>query len=114
MDEWREGTIVENDSEQVNIENVMRDIEKTLDLDSFGQVQRSKLGPSIAGTSQQHSQETSTPATGISKGKEVETNIQATKQSTMSKQPEISKEQAQCTLLPLKAMWENIQSCKLL
>jgi len=39
MDEWREGTLVETDSEQVNIENVMKDLEKTLHLDSFGQVQ---------------------------------------------------------------------------
>ena len=38
MDEWREGTLAENDSEQVNIENVMRDLEKTLELDSCGQV----------------------------------------------------------------------------
>ena len=35
-DEWVEGTLVEQDSEQVNIENVMRDLEKTLDMDSFG------------------------------------------------------------------------------
>jgi len=38
MDEWREGTLVATNSEQVNIKNVMRDLEKTLDLDSFGQV----------------------------------------------------------------------------
>lgn len=38
MDEWREGTLVATDSEQVNIENVMRDLEKALDLDYFGQV----------------------------------------------------------------------------
>lgn len=38
MDEWREGTLVEHDSEQVNFEKVLRDIEKTLDLDSFRQV----------------------------------------------------------------------------
>lgn len=36
MDEWREGTLVEIDTEQVNIENVMKDLEKTLNLDSFG------------------------------------------------------------------------------
>jgi len=36
MDEWREGTLVETDTEQVNIENVMNDLEKTIDLDSFG------------------------------------------------------------------------------
>ena len=38
MDEWKEGTLVERNSEQVNIENFMRDLEKKLDLDSFGQV----------------------------------------------------------------------------
>lgn len=36
LDEWIEGTLVENDSEHVNFENAMRDLEKTLDLDSFG------------------------------------------------------------------------------
>lgn len=36
LDEWIEGTLVEDVSEQVNIENAMRDLEKTLDLDSFG------------------------------------------------------------------------------
>ena len=39
MDEWREGTLVEMDSDQVNVENVMKDLEKTPDLDYFGQVQ---------------------------------------------------------------------------
>jgi len=38
MDEWTEGTLVENDSEQVNVENVMKDLEKIIDLDFFGQV----------------------------------------------------------------------------
>ena len=38
MDEWREGTLTAIDNEQVNIENVMKDLERTLDLDSFGQV----------------------------------------------------------------------------
>lgn len=90
MDEWREGTLVEHDSEQVNIENVMRDLEKTLDLDSFGQVpfelsQRSGIGASSVGTSQQPSQETSTPTTGTLKGKELETSFQHTEQPTMSK-----------------------------
>ena len=36
MDEWREGTLVDAVSEQVNIKNAMKDLEKTLDLDSFG------------------------------------------------------------------------------
>ena len=36
LDEWIEGTLVEVVSEQVNIENAMRDLEKTLDLEFFG------------------------------------------------------------------------------
>ena len=105
MDEWREGTLVENDSEQANIENVMRDLEKTLDLDSFGQVrfessQRSGISACTAETSQQHSQDTSAPVIGTSKGKGQETSTQATKQSIMSKQPENSKKQAQIQAPP--------------
>lgn len=38
MDEWREGTLVEMDSDQVNVENVMKDLEKRLDMDSCEQV----------------------------------------------------------------------------
>lgn len=38
LDEWIERTLVENDSEQVNFDNAMRNLEKTLDMDSFGQV----------------------------------------------------------------------------
>jgi len=38
MDEWREGTLVEMDSDQVNVHNLMKDLEKRLDLDSFEQV----------------------------------------------------------------------------
>lgn len=52
IDEWVEGTLVEKDSEQVNIENFMRDLEKNIDLDIFGQVQRPGSGPSTTGTSQ--------------------------------------------------------------
>jgi len=60
------------------MENAMRDLEKTLDLDSFGQVpfklsQKSRIGTSTAGTSQQPPQEANIPATGTSKGKEIET-----------------------------------------
>ena len=69
MDERREGTLVEHDSEQVNFEKVTRDLDKTLDLDYFAQVsfklsQRAGFGASSAGTSQQPSQETSLPVTG--------------------------------------------------
>jgi len=97
MDQWREGTLVEHDSEQVNFEKVMRNLEKTLDLDSFGQVpfklsQISGVGASSARTSQQPSQETSTPITGKLKGKELETNFQHIEHHAMSKQPKTSRE----------------------
>lgn len=35
MDEWREKTLVEMHSDHVNVDNVMKDLEKRLDLDSF-------------------------------------------------------------------------------
>jgi len=75
----------------------MRDLEKTLDLDSFGQVrfessQRLGISASIAETSQQHSQDTNTLVTGTSRGKGPEINIQATKKSIMSKKLETYKE----------------------
>ena len=62
MDEWREGTLVEMDSDQVDLENVMKDLEKRLDLDSCEQVpvestQRPTPEPSASTTetSQRHS-----------------------------------------------------------
>jgi len=80
---------------------VMKDLEKTLDLDSFGQVQfeisqrsASEISACTAETSQRHSQDTGTPFLGTSKGKGPETSTQATEQSVMSKQPETSQEQA--------------------
>ena len=84
--------MVEMDSDQVNVENVMKDLEKTLDLDSFEQVPvdtshkpASKTSASTIDTSQRHSQETSALLTEPSQGRELETNAQATGQSTMSK-----------------------------
>ena len=35
LNEWREGTLIEKDSDKVEVENVMKDLEKRLDLDSF-------------------------------------------------------------------------------
>jgi len=74
------------------MENAMRDLKKTLDLDSFGQVpfklsKKSTISTSTAGTSQQPPQEVNILATGTSKGKEVVT----TEQPTMTDQPGISK-----------------------
>ena len=56
-DEWMEGTLVEQDSEEVNMENVMTDLGKMLDLEFFGQVQVPDIGPSSAGNFQQDLQE---------------------------------------------------------
>lgn len=78
----------------------MKDLEKILDLDSFGQVQRLGIGPSSAGTSQENLQEISELATLVSKGKEKEANIQVTKKFTMTEQPETSKEQGQIQISP--------------
>lgn len=63
-------------SDQEKMERAMKDLEKTLDLDSFGQVsfklpQQTGVGTSSTGTSQQPVQETSTPVIASSKGKEV-------------------------------------------
>lgn len=38
QNEWVEGTLIEQESEKVEVENVMKDLEKRLDLDSFVQV----------------------------------------------------------------------------
>jgi len=38
MNEWREGKLIEQDSDKVEVENVMKDLEKRLDLDSFVQL----------------------------------------------------------------------------
>ena len=54
MDEWMEGKLIEQDSEQVNVENVMKYLEKILELESFGQVQIPGIGSSSARTSQQN------------------------------------------------------------
>jgi len=85
----------------------MKDLEKTLDLDSFGQVQfetsqkpTSGTSASTADTSQRHSQETSAPLTETSQGKGKDTSTPATEQSTMSKQPETSQKQAQTQAHP--------------
>lgn len=38
LNEWREGTLIEQDSGQVEVDNVMKYLEKRLDLDSFVQM----------------------------------------------------------------------------
>ena len=56
QDEWVEGTLIEELTEEEKMEQEMKNIEKTLDLDSFGQVsfkltQQTGVGTSSAGTS---------------------------------------------------------------
>ena len=73
QDEWVEGTLVEQITEEEKMEQAMKDLEKTLDLDSFGHVsfklpQHIGAGTLAATTSQQPVQE-DTPSVGTSKGK---------------------------------------------
>jgi len=57
QDEWVEGTLIEEITEQEKMEKAMKHLEKTLDLDSFGQVsfklpQKIGAGTSFVGTCQ--------------------------------------------------------------
>jgi len=84
-------------TEEEKLEKAMKELEKTLDLDSFGQVpfvlpQHIGAGTSSATTSQQPAQESAPPA-GTSKGKEV----LHSKQETMVDQPDASKGQGPST-----------------
>ena len=80
-DEWIEGTLIEQDIEQVNVDNVMKDIENMLDLESFSQVPRSEVVPSSAGIIQQELQENIVVS---SKGKEKEVDTQVKETFTMT------------------------------
>lgn len=56
QDEWVEGTLIEELTEQKKMEQAMKNLEKNLDLDSFGQVffkipQQTGVGTSSIGTS---------------------------------------------------------------
>ena len=78
------------------MEQTIKNMEKTLDLDSFGQLsfkipQQTGEGSSTSTTSQQVDQERTTPTVGTSKGKE----IVVTEQETMEEQPTTSKEHSQ-------------------
>jgi len=69
QDDWVEGTLVEEFTEEEKMEQTMKNLENTLDMDSFGQVsfklpQQVGEGKSTA-TTPQDSQERSTPAVGI-------------------------------------------------
>lgn len=83
QDEWVEGTLVEELTEEEKMEQTMKNLEKTLDLDSFGQVsfkkpQQTGEISSTATTAQQVAQERTTPTTGTAKGKELVVSKQET------------------------------------
>lgn len=88
--EWLEGTLFEEITEEEKLEKEMKELEKTLDLDSFGQVpfklpQHIGGDTSFAKSSHQASQKANSAA---AKGKEV----MDTEQQTMADQPTTSKE----------------------
>jgi len=94
QDEWVEGTLIEELTQQEMMEQAMKYLEKTLNLDSFGEVsfklpQQTKVGTSSAGTSQQHVQETSVPGTGSTKGKEVASTEQQAMTNQQGKIPPV-------------------------
>jgi len=94
--EWVEGTLVEEFTEEDKTEKAIKDLEQTLDLDSFGQVTFTlpqQIGADTSSTtaSQQPAQESAPPA-GTSKGKEVQHLKQ---QGTMADRPDTTKEQNQ-------------------
>lgn len=94
--EWVEGTLVEEITEEEKLEKTMKGLEKTLDLDSFGQVpfklsQHIGAGTLSTTTSQKPAQQ-STPLAGTSKGKEV---LHSEQQDIMADQLDTSKEQSQ-------------------
>lgn len=96
--EWIEGTLVEVITEEEKLEKAMKGLEKTFDLDSFGQVsfklpQHIGGDTSFAETSQWPSQKASAAST---KGKQVIDS----EQETMEDQPDTSKEQGQGKVPP--------------
>ncbi len=82
LNEWREGTLIEQDSDKVEVENVMKDLEKRLDLDSFVQVP--------AESSQRPTLEQSAPTTEPSQRKTQETSAPTLEQPEIAEQPEKS------------------------
>ena len=99
-DKWVEGTLIEHDSEEVNMDNVMKDLGKMLDLEFFGQVQVPDIGPSSAGNFQQELQENIPSIAVESKGKEKEHEIQVIETFKMTEQPQTSKAQGQVQVPP--------------
>jgi len=98
--EWVEGTLVEENTEEEKLVKAMKELEKKLYLDSFRQIyfklpQHIGAGTSSATTSQQPAQE-STPPIGTSKGKEV----LHVEQQEMTDRLATSKEQGQGQVPP--------------
>ena len=92
QEEWVQGTLVEEFSQDEIMKQNVKDLEKTLDLDSFDQVtfklpQQVGEDTSTAAVSQAAQDRTSSTI-GTTKGKEVTD----TKQQPMAEQPAISKE----------------------
>lgn len=101
MDECREGTLVEMDSDQIEVENVMKDLEKRLDLDSCEQVQveSTKIqtpepSASTTDTSQRNAQETSAPTAKPPQEQDQGKSTPASEQPEKLEQLEISKDKA--------------------
>ena len=91
QDEWMEGTLVEQDSEEDNMNKILKDLEKKFDLESFGQVQVPHIGTSSAGNLQQGLQEISPSITVESKGKGKEPEVQVIETFIMREKPQTSK-----------------------
>jgi len=101
--------LIEELTEQEKMEQAMKNLEKTLDLDSFGQVffrrpQQTGVGTSSAGTSQEPTQESTTPVAGTSKGK----RVLDTEQHIMTDQPATSKEQGRGQIPPVQTKAREI------
>jgi len=101
QDEWVQGTLVEEFSQEEIMEKNVKIWKKTLDLDSFEQVtfklpRQVGEGTSTAAVSQA-TKERTTPTVGTTKGKEVID----TEQEIMAEKPTTSKEQGQGQAPPL-------------
>ena len=101
--EWVEGTVVEECSEEEIVEKAIKDLEKAVDLESFGQLffrapQHLGEGTSSTTTSQQLAQ-VSAPTATTDKGKGVQHSEEQVKnleqQETMANRPTSTDEQSQ-------------------
>jgi len=102
QEEWVQGTLVEEFSQEEIMEQNVKDLEKTLDLDSFDQVTfmlPQQVGEGTSATIvSQATQDRTSPTIGTTKGKEVID----TEQQSMVEQAAGSKEQGQGQATPLQ------------